>query len=98
MTIFKLWRNTADDFKRVEFGEHFFRTCPAARAALERVLQTEIGHFKAKGFARCNLETVVREVGTSEDARIVAHIKHNCGLKEELASTWYRIERIETED
>ena len=96
MTIYKLWRNTADDFKRALFGEHFFTDLDKARSARERALQNDIGHFKAKGIPRRNIQIETRDGGT--DLRVVAVKRYSGGMTEDLAACWLRIDAIKTED
>lgn len=96
MTIYKLFRNTANDFARREFKEHFFVSKAAAKKAREDVLAKEVANLKAA--YSINTRTIGRERdGKADRVRITAAYKKDFSTGTYIGM-WYEIVEIKTED
>lgn len=100
MTIYKLFRNTANDFARHEFGERFFVTYNNASEAREAILKNEIDNLKVA--YSVNARTIGREREMASDGawnrvRVTAAYKKDFS-NGNYTGMWYEIVKIETED
>lgn len=94
MKIYKLFVNTADDYARREFGEHYFVGISRALEERDRVMR----EFVKEWTERLADHPHGRPDYEADGTRVRVTMKVKDGLKETLRSPWYQIDEITTED